>query len=166
MDELIEMFNARIRITPGCWWWTGTLSHPSSSLRYGKMKFKGRQLKAHRISYEIYFGPIRDGMFICHKCDNPSCVNPDHLFEGTHQDNMDDKVAKGRQAAGVKLTQNRNSAAGERHGRAILTEHDVLEIRRIAATQHRFGRAALAAKYGVSESTIKSIKSRKLWKHI
>jgi hypothetical protein len=71
----------------GCWFWNGTLSNG-----YGKM---GRQL-AHRLSWEAFNGPIPDGLFVLHKCDTPPCVNPDHLFLGTHGDNVRDCLAKGR----------------------------------------------------------------------
>jgi hypothetical protein len=77
---------------------------------------------------------------------------------------MADKVAKNRQASGSRIIGNRNGAKGERHGMAILSEKDVEEIRKVAAAHHHYGRAELAEKYGVSESTIKAIKSKKLWK--
>lgn len=79
-----------------CWIWRGSME-PTG---YGKIGFGGvdskREFKAHRVSYEMRYGPIKDGMVICHTCDNPSCVNPNHLFEGTHTDNMRDMGRKGR----------------------------------------------------------------------
>jgi hypothetical protein len=73
----------------GCWEWMG------STQRYGHFRYPGGQL-AHRFSWELENGPVPEGLHVLHKCDNPSCVNPDHLFLGTHDDNMKDKAAKGR----------------------------------------------------------------------
>lgn len=87
-----EHFLSKIEPEPnsGCWLWTGYCQ------RYGFFKWNGKQTHAHRVSYEIHCGKIPTGMEVCHKCDVPSCVNPDHLFLGSHDDNMKDMVRKGR----------------------------------------------------------------------
>lgn len=76
----------------GCWIWAGTCNWKG----YGTISIGGVQRKAHRASYEAFVGAIPDGMLVCHKCDNPPCVNPDHLFVGTAKDNAQDRDAKGR----------------------------------------------------------------------
>lgn len=75
-----------------CWLWMGCLGHNG----YGRLRHDGKVALAHRVAYEIFVGEFDKTKFICHKCDNPRCVNPAHLFCGTHQDNMDDMHQKGR----------------------------------------------------------------------
>lgn len=82
----------------GCWLWTGTTNNQG----YGKMTISKKGTKtyprAHRVSYELFNGPIKSGLIVCHKCDTPSCVNPDHLFIGSVKDNVQDSIKKGRSA--------------------------------------------------------------------
>lgn len=92
----------------GCWEWTGQRSREGASRRRGAGygQFMGtwtRIVQAHRYSWELHNGPIPGGMFVCHRCDNPGCVRPDHLFLGTPKDNTDDMVRKGRQVRGPEL---------------------------------------------------------------
>ena len=143
-------FSEMYEICPvtGCWNWTGKISNQK-----GYVIFHGWDHKAimgHRFSYEMKFGPIPAGLCCCHHCDNPKCVNPDHLFLGTNYDNVMDKVRKGRSLRGVRARTN------------VLTEEQVREIR--AFKPFPGSRDILAAKYGVSNSTIKQVRIRETWK--
>lgn len=133
-----------------CWNWTGSLVR-----RYGAFQVNGCLRKAHRISWEIHFGKVPDGLWVLHKCDNPICVRPDHLFVGTNQDNVDDRQAKGRN----------NPPKGEDHTHAKLTEKDVLEIRRLYANGG-ISYAKLAKRFGICPMQACDIVHRKGWKHI
>ena len=121
---------------------------------YGQFELNDKNIKAHRFSFQLFHNRlIKDNMCICHKCDNPSCVNPHHLSEGTQQDNSNDMVNKGR------------AAKGEKQHLSKLTEKQVLEIRAKYAkggTTHR----QLAKEYGVFHAVIGNIIRRKTWTHI
>lgn len=106
----------------------------------------------HRVAYELAYGPIPEGFVVCHKCDTPACVNPDHLFVGTQAANILDKVLKGRQQK------------GETHVSSKLSQADVLEIRKLAAagvTQRE-----LARRFGTHFGNINAIVLRKSWRHV
>lgn len=141
--------------TSGCWEWIG-----SKRNGYGRMIIGSRtdgtrkSVSAHRVSYELEFGEIPAGLEVCHKCDNRCCVNPNHLFLGTHQDNMDDRERKGRN----------NPPKGETNGRAKLTVADVLEIRNKRKQGVSFGK--LSKEYGVCKRTIQDAVSGKNWANI
>jgi hypothetical protein len=102
-------------------------------------------------------GPIPEGLVICHRCDNPSCVNPAHLFLGTHADNVADKMRKGRHRT--------NPHKGEDHRSAKLTQEQVLEVRRRFAVGG-ISKAALGREYGVTQTTIDHIILRATWRHL
>jgi hypothetical protein len=119
---------------------------------------KRRREYVHRLSWNLYFGEIPAGMQVCHHCDTPRCVRPEHLFLGTATDNMRDCIAKGRK----RPTDNR----GSRHGMSKLTEQDVLRIRAMYIPHIRGLRAAIAQRFGVSVSAINQILWHQRWNHV
>ena len=131
-----------------CWEWIAAKDRDGYGL-YRNVKM----VKAHRFSWELYFGPITNNLLCLHKCDFPSCVNPYHLFLGTHHDNVQDKVSKNRQKAAVHV--------GTLNTNVKLQESDVLKIR----NDNREAKV-IAEQYGVSRTQIYRIKNRKLWKHL
>lgn len=137
----------------GCHLWLGRMC---SNGRYGALNTRAKRLMAHRVSYETHRGPIPEGMFVCHKCDVTSCVNPAHLFLGTAADNMRDMAEKGR----AKFVRG-GSRPGEKNGRAKLSAMQVLCIR---ADTRRI--SAVAKSYGISWRQARDIKERRLWKHL
>jgi hypothetical protein len=155
----IERFEASYIPEPmsGCWLWLGT---ERGSNKYGVIKIDGKAIPAHRYSYQRFVGEIPVGMFVCHRCDNPSCVNPYHLFLGTHQDNTDDKVRKNRQAKGSKLAeaQYENRPRGEKNGRSKLNQDKVNQIRSLNISQKE-----IANIFGVSQALISKIKNKEMW---
>lgn len=130
-----------------CWEWQGS-RHENG---YGYVSFANKKLYAHRVSYMIHVGPIPDGLDVCHSCDNPPCTNPEHLYPGTRQDNVDDMVRKGR------------NPRGEDNKTSKLTNAQVREIRRA----HSAGstQTELAHQYGVALSTVNAIIKGRSWKY-
>lgn len=141
-------FWSKVNKTNSCWEWTASKDHG-----YGRFWLDGHNLLSHRFSYSLINGPISRSQVVCHKCDNPSCVNPDHLFLGTRDDNMTDMVSKGRSAKGIL------------NGNRKLTEQEVLEIRNLYATTN-ITYAELARRYNVDKTNIPPIVKRETWKHI
>lgn len=127
-----------------CWIWKGYVSR-----RYGVISINNRPVRSNRAAWILNFGPIPDGLVVCHTCDNPLCCNPKHLFLGTTHDNNEDKLKKGRHAY------------GEKSSSAILKYSDVREIRRLPKT--RGSGVRLAKKYGVSPATISAIRVGRNW---
>lgn len=132
----------------GCWLWSGYVT----KWGYGAFRHNGKTLLSHRVSYSMHVGEIPAGMLACHKCDVPSCVNPDHLFLGSQTDNMQDMLQKGRFVP----------SRGQKNGCAKLTENDVLAIRSASGISQK----CLARKFGVSPTLISVIRSNKAWKHL
>lgn len=111
VDDPVARFwkNVKRATGDGCWTWTGTRSKTGQRGSYHRgagyghfMVADQKRVQAHRYSWELHFGPIPAGMVVCHRCDNPTCVRPDHLWLGTHKDNVHDMIRKGRQSAGAE----------------------------------------------------------------
>ncbi len=171
-ELLTARFWAKVNITDGCWEWTGG-GHP-----YARLKAEGHTRQASHISWELAYGPIPSGVQICHHCDNPHCVRPDHLFLGTQRDNLADASAKGRlrtrdagnRGNGLSGERHPNRihpermARGEHHGRAKMTEEGVIEARRLSAEGWTLAR--LSERYGVLITTLSMIIRRETWQHV
>lgn len=143
-----------------CWEWTACRdSFGHGQLRIGKGR--GRTIQAHRLSWIIDGRGDPGSLCVLHRCDLARCVRPDHLFLGTRTDNAADKVRKGRQARGEILSVKRR---GERHAMAKLSEPDVHEIRRLCASGET--QRSVAARFGVTQTTVGYIVLRKSWSHI
>ena len=145
---MTDRFWDKVDKSGDCWVWRGV-----SGNGYGQFWNNGKNVGAHRFAYSLANGPIPNGLFVCHHCDNPKCVRPSHLFLGTNSDNIVDSVVKGR------WTDNR----GEKHGMSKLVKDDVREIRRLyslGVTQ-----TVLAKAWEVDQSTISYIVNGKRWKH-
>jgi len=130
-----------------CWLWLA-----GKTTGYGTIWNGTKDVLAHRLSYELEHGYLSDSMDVCHTCDNPTCVNPNHLFLGTHRDNMVDRDKKGR----GKIPDNR----GENHGLARLTKLQVIEIFSLRGKESR---RITANRYGISSGYVSRIQSRKAW---
>lgn len=137
---------SKVRKDDGCWEWKGAISKTSG---YGMIAYQGKQTQPHRIAWGLTYGPIPDGLYVCHRCDNRLCVRPDHLFLGTPKENTADMIAKGR------------VARGERAHSSKLTADDVRAIRLSPDSAK-----VIAVRYGISEMYVYAIKARRTWKHI
>jgi predicted XRE-type DNA-binding protein len=153
--SLQERFWSNVNITDlfECWNWIGDINN----LGYGRLSFKGQRTKAHRLSYTLNIGPILGNLFVCHKCNNPSCVNPSHLYLGTSQDNMTDKVKANRQSHA--------SSPGEKNGMSVLTESQVIEIIGLLKTAN-MTQKEIAKKYSTGRSAISHINLNNTWTYL
>lgn len=149
MSTAVDRFWENVIPEPnsGCWIWFGGID------LYGYGRFRGHdgylRVRAHRFSFELHRHAIQDGMIVCHSCDMPCCVNPDHLFLGDTQANVTDKIRKGRQKMGSATRS------------AKLTEADVIQIRASPLSTYALGR-----QYGIGPSQVGNIKNFKAWKHV
>lgn len=137
----------------GCWLW----SMAPGAGDYGIARFRGRNWRAHRVSWVLHNGEIPDGLKVLHRCDTPACINPAHLFLGTQQDNIADMVAKGRQR-GVQRW-------GSESPRAVLTEQSVWIIRNVIDIDV-VPQREIARLWGVSPMTISRIANWQTWPHV
>lgn len=149
MRTLLERFDEKYIPEPmsGCWLWTGSLAYNG----YGRIWLDGRAQYAHRVSYELFRESVPNDICVLHTCDVPSCVNPDHFFLGTYKDNHADMMQKGR---GVFVN-------GQQHGKAKLTESQILDIRASNETTRE-----IAARHDISQQQVSRIKTRKQWAHV
>jgi hypothetical protein len=178
----VDRFWAHVQKTETCWLWTGRRQKWGYGL-FHKPGTKNGLIRSHRYAWELAHGPIPAGLFVCHHCDTPACVNPAHLFLGTPRDNSQDAARKGRMASGdrhahvlhpaLRRSGERSAARmyperlarGERHGQARLTTPAVREIR-VSYAEGRTTYAQLAQRYGVSVGAIGDIVRRRNWQHV
>lgn len=147
---LLEAIKAYSTVTEsGCWEWSGKCL---DSYGYGIVTRNKKTMKAHRVAYELFKGPIPDGMCVCHTCDNRRCCNPSHLWLGTNADNIRDKVDKGRHVQ------------GERQWSAKLNNDKVRKIRELASTG--LSAPKIAERFGVGNTTVYQVINQTHWKHV
>ncbi len=145
----VALFWSKVKKTENCWLWTSTLNGSGYGIIYIR---RGKPYGAHRFSFELHKGVIPEGMFVCHTCDTPACVNPEHLWVGTPAENSADMVRKNRKER------------GSAHYMAKLTEADVVKIRRFVAEGKT--QTEVAQEFGVTSSLISAICRRKCWRHV
>lgn len=138
----------------GCW---NCTSHVPNTYGYPQIRYKRKFVMLSHVIYELHFGELREGLQVLHHCDNPKCLNPDHLFAGTNKDNVDDMVMKNRQSH-----QGSPGMKGEKHPQAKLNDISVVDILRDRTLNLR----QMAKKYGVSMAVISKIRCGGSWKHI
>ena len=164
--ERDERFWAKVDATGGpsaCWPWLGALTKG-----YGYLGRGNRSWYAHRFAWQQVIGPIPNGLLVCHRCDNPPCCNPVHLFLGTDADNVRDMIAKGRIATGSKhrsRTHPETIRRGEDHHSARLTVADVRAIR-LRYRQGGIRQRDLGQAYGVTQTMIGRIVRGTAWRHV
>ena len=144
-----KRFYANVQKTDSCWVYLKSIE----GCGYGRMCINGKTVGAHRVSYLIHNGSIPEKMFVCHKCDNPSCVNPEHLFLGTPKDNTEDMMKKERGSL----------RRGRHHPCAKLTETEVREIFNLSGT---LSQRELAKKFKVTQGLITNILNHGSWKSV
>jgi hypothetical protein len=149
--EVIERFWSKVEKTDGCWLWKAKSKDWDG---YGLFSANGRSVRAHRFSWQLANGRKPGKMLVCHRCDNPACVRPDHLFLGTACDNFRDCLAKGRY-----------SPKGTGNAAAKIKEADVPKIRNLYATG-QWSQQAIADIFGITQTAVSSIVRGKHWRHL
>lgn len=150
-----------------CWVWTAARYDRFGYGSFSRGTRKDGSVVAHRAAWELTNGAIPGQLLVLHKCDVPACVNPSHLFLGTHPDNNRDASAKGRSATGARngaRLHPERLARGEHNGSAKLADLDVLEIRRLA--EHGNSQRSIGRKFGISHIHVGRIVSRRVWRHL
>jgi Mor family transcriptional regulator len=150
MQSDTDRFWRRINKTDSCWLWTGA----KASMGYGVLRWLGKRVYAHRLVYELTYGPIPDGLFICHHCDNPPCCNPQHLYAGTQRDNMRDRDRRGRGLKG-------RSRKGKPTNAKITAE--IAEAIRNEPATTRKDIKRIAEKYRLHWASIYRIRNNQIW---
>ena len=138
----------------GCWLWLGGTRTTRCGLRYGFVGVRGKTLRAHRVSFEAFKGPIPPKLIICHTCDNSLCVNPDHLYAGTYQDNSEDCRRRGRFKPNY----------GEKNGNAKITNQQASYVKWLL--QQKRTPSSIAKEIGASLRTVQSISWGEKWKSV
>lgn len=173
-----ERFWARVQKSDGCWIWTGNRTYQGYGSTYNAGYYEGKREGAHRIAYRLTYGDFPKELLVCHHCDNPPCVRPDHLFLGSNKDNLLDAKNKGRLPKGEKHWRYLRSELtkrgykrpgmdwirGSRNHNSKLTESDVRIIRSLRKAGSRC--VDLAKAFGIKSCTVESICSLKSWKHV
>jgi len=148
-NKILNRFLSKInqQTSTGCWEWIAG----KHKFGYGMFWVNGKTIPAHRVAYKLFIGDIPESLSVLHKCDNPTCVNPEHLFLGTQMDNMKDMNSKGR----------RKSICGEQLPQTKINSDIVLDIRKKAQSQRNY-----ATQYNISQSTVGEIQRNLIWKHV
>ena len=158
-----ERFWSKVDRRGDCWMWTKARNKKGYGIVSTRGKF--RNAKAHRVAWQLENGPITEEQCVLHRCDNPACCRPSHLFLGTRADNNEDMRNKGRNRLSCSKTPALSCKypRGERHHHSRLTAEKVLEIRAMA---EELGLAAVCRAFGIDDSHAHKIITRKLWKHV
>lgn len=152
-----DRFWRRVYKTNRCWLWTGGKFRGG----YGQFMLGDKNIKAHRYSFQLHVGGIPDGLFVCHNCDNPSCVNPDHLFLGTPKDNVADMIKKNR----------RVDTSGELNGQSKISMKIADEIRhkyslndsKFPGSRKKYSQQKIGKEYGLSQAAVGKIIRNEMW---